>query len=612
MNMMRSPGARLKRSVPALVVIFALVWAEIANGQAIPSGWETDYELSGYVATPRYDRTMEYCRKVEGASPWVKVTDFGTSPQGRKLPLVILSSDNAFTPAKAAATGKAVILIQNGIHAGEIDGKDACLMLMRDIAVTKRYASILDHVIVLIIPIFSVDGHERFGRFNRINQDGPVEMGWRTTAQNLNLNRDYMKADAPEMQGWIRLFSSWLPDFFVDCHVTDGADYQYSVTYSIETHDMMPQPVRSWITGTYLPSVLTAVGAAGVKIGPYIYLRDDANPSRGLMGGTAPPRFSTQYAAIQSRPGLLIETHMLKNYRTRVEGTYQLLLATLQLLQKESASLRSAVRQADAMFVAGTVNPYPIRFDVADVPSDSVRYLGYVPRVEKSDLSGGKRIIYTPEPFEATIPHFDSVKVSRTVSPPAAYLIPPEWTEIINRLRMHGVEMSYLSGGLSLDVESYRFSSPSWQQRPYEGRHPVTYNVTQEKGSRFFPPGTAVVPLRQRAAAVAIHALEPEAPDAFAAWGFFDAVFEQKEYAEDYVMETEARRMIDRDPSLKAEFDAKVAADTAFAHSPQARLNFFYQKSPYWDNSVMLYPVARLTDLQAIPAGMLRHTISED
>jgi hypothetical protein len=589
----------------AMIALLASGFASV-TAQTVPSGWETYYEKSGFKATPGYEQTMEYCRKVERSSRWVNVTDFGLSPQGRKLPLVILSSDRAFTPAKAAATGKAIILIQNGIHSGEIDGKDACLMLMRDIAITKKHASLLDHVIVLIIPIFSVDGHERFGKYNRINQNGPEEMGWRTTAQNLNLNRDYLKADAPEMQGWLKLFSAWLPDFLVDCHVTDGADYQYSVTYSIETHEMMPRPVRGWITDTYLPSVLGQMNTAGIKIGPYVYLRDDTDPSKGMMGGTAPPRFSTQYAAVRNRPGLLIETHMLKDYKTRVEGTYQLLLATLRLLNSESASLRRAVATADRNMIEGLHEPFPIRFELVDTPNDTIHYLGYVPKVEPSDVSGGQRVLYTPEPFEADIPRYDSVKVARAIVPPAAYLIPPEWTEVIRRLGMHGLAIKHLKKEIELEVDSYRFSGAKWQEKPYEGRHPVTYSVRTETGKRRFPPGTAVVLLRQRAAGVAIHALEPEAPDAFAAWGFFDAVFEQKEYAEEYVMETVSREMIARDPALKSEFDEKVRSDTAFAKSPSARLNFFYQRSPYWDPMLNLYPVARLMDENNLPAGILR------
>ncbi len=565
-----------------------------ALSQKIPDQWLTAYEKSGFKETPRYAETIDYCRRLEGASPWVRVDSFGQSGQGRTLYAVIASTDGAFDPASALRTQKAVVLIQNGIHAGEIDGKDASLMLLRDIAITKTKAPLLDHVILIVIPVYNVDGHERVSRFNRINQQGPEEMGWRVTAQNLNLNRDYLKADAPETQAWLRLFTSWLPDFFVDCHVTDGADFQHVLTYGIESHEDVAEPVRRWITQRYIPAVESTLVSRGVAVIPYIFLKDDRDPLKGLVGSVAPPRFSTGYTAAQNRPGLLIETHMLKDYKTRVEATYKMLEATIGFVGGDSPRLKSAVRSADDEARAVLRAPYPLQFVTSETPNSTVRYLGYKQKTEKSDISGGERRIYTKEPYEAVIPRYDSAVATLSVVPPFAYLIPQQWTEVISRLRLHGLTLERLTEQSDLDVESYRFSDARWQQAPFEGRHPVTYKVARVSGRRSFPPGTALLRLNQRAARVAINALEPEAPDAFAAWGFFDAVFEQKEYAEDYVMESVAREMLANNPKLRDEFDAKLRADTAFAKSPDARLHFFYERSPYWDAQMNLYPVARL------------------
>ncbi len=571
-----------------LLLLPAAAWS-----QPVPPGWETPYEQSGFVRTPRYEETMAYCRKLADASPWIRLMSFGKSPEGRDLPLVIASKEREFDPRKAGRSGKAVLLIQNGIHAGEIDGKDACLMLLRDIAITKTKASLLDHVILLVIPIYNVDGHERFGKYNRINQNGPEEMGWRVTAQNLNLNRDYVKADAPETRAWLNLYTSWLPDFFVDCHVTDGADYQYDVTYTIETHRNVPAPVRTWVISQYLP-VLSRLTTNGVPATPYVSFRDDRDPMKGLEGGTMPPRFSTVYTTLQNRPGLLIETHMLKDYRTRVEGTYQMLEATLRALNNDYRSLKEAVRLADEQTAAGVERPFPLQFGTADVPSDTVHFLGYRQRNEPSDISGATRIIYTKEPFEADIPRYDSMTVTKSVEPPEAYLIPRQYSEVISRLKLHGLKIEELAAPETLTVEMYRLTNASWQQTPYEGRHPVRYNAAASTVTRTFPAGTAVVRLHQRAARVALHALEPDGPDSFLAWGFFDAIFEQKEYAEGYVMEPLARSMLAADSALRNEFAARLRTDSAFAKSPGARLNFFYRHSPYWDDQVNLYPVARL------------------
>ena len=574
----------------SLIILINSCWL---LSQIKSDDWLTYYEKSGCKRTPRYSETIDYCKKLEKASSWIKVLTFGKSPEGRDLVLVVASKDKAFTPQKAHRTGKAILLVQNGIHAGEIDGKDACLMLLRDIAITKTKEMLLNHVTLLVIPIYNVDGHERFGKYNRINQNGPEEMGFRVTAQNLNLNRDYMKADAPETQAWLKMFNEWLPDFFIDAHVTDGADYQHIVTYGIERHQNLAEPIRSWVNDKYLP-MISNLKTNGVPVAPYVSLRDNLDPLKGLQSGVASPRLSTPYVAIQNRPALLIETHMMKDYKSRVEGTYQTIVATMELLNREYASLSEAVKQTDEQTINNLERQIPIGFKTLDVPSGNFHYLGFKQRNEKSNISGGTRIIYTKEPFEADVPIYDSVVVSKVVEPPTAYLIPQQWQQVINRLKMHGVKIENLKEPVELDVEMYRFSNVKWQQTPYEGRHPVTYSVEKVQEKKLFPAGTKVVFLNQRTARVIINALEPEAPDAFVAWGFFDAIFEQKEYTEDYVMEPIAEEMLAKDSVLKKEFETKLISDSTFAKNPFARLNFFYQRSPWWDKNVNLYPIARL------------------
>jgi murein tripeptide amidase MpaA len=579
----------------AAIAMILLLRVCPASARTGGGNWDTDYEKSGFRKTPRYAETMDYCRRLQGASPWIKVDSFGRSGEGRALPLVIASAEGAFDPAAAARSGKAVVLIQNGIHAGEIDGKDACLMLLRDIAITKAKASLLDHVIILVIPIYNVDGHERFGPANRINQNGPEEMGWRVNAQDLNLNRDYLKADAPETRAWLKLFTSWLPDFFVDCHVTDGADFQHVLTYGVETSENVPAPVRTWVNEKYVPAIESSLHSQGIQIIPYIFFKDDRDPLKGIMGYAAPPRFSTAYTVQQNRPGLLIETHMLKDYKSRVDATYRMLDATIRLVGDESQNLRRAVLAADDQARTGAGLRVPLEFTQADQPNGSVHFFGYRQKSERSAISGGERIIYTRDPYDGMIPRFDSAIVTKSVVTPVAYLIPQQWGDVLARLQLHGLTLERLTASADLDVEGYRFSHVKWQEAPFEGRHPVTYSVDPVREKRTFPAGTAVLRMNQRAARVAVHALEPDGPDSFVAWGFFDAIFEQKEYAENYVMESVAAGMLEKDPKLRAEFESRLRADTAFANSPSARLHFFYERSPYWDEQVNRYPVARLT-----------------
>jgi murein tripeptide amidase MpaA len=337
---------RLAALLAGLLVCGGLSRAKTAEVPGI-SGWETAYEKSGCLETPRYRETIDYLKRLEKASAWIRVTSFGKSGEGRDLVLVIASKDKAFDPAAARRTGKAIVLLQAGIHAGEIDGKDAGMLLLRDMAVTKARATLLDHAILLFMPMYNVDGHERFGPYNRANQDGPKEMGWRTTARNLNLNRDYMKADAPEARAWLRLYTSWWPDLLIDAHVTDGADYQPVVTWAIESGPNVPKPVADWVQEAVIGRAVPAVAAGGTSISPYIQLKDDTDPTAGMVGSVSTPRFSTGYTVLQNRPSFLIETHMLKNYKARVDATYATVAALLDECGRSREALHAAIRASE-------------------------------------------------------------------------------------------------------------------------------------------------------------------------------------------------------------------------------------------------------------------------
>jgi hypothetical protein len=514
---------------------------------------------------------------------------------------VILSKGRAFTTARAARSGKAIVLIQSGIHAGEIDGKDASLMLMRDIAVRKSEEHLLDHAIVLFVPIFNVDGHERFGAFNRINQNGPEEMGWRVTAQNLNLNRDYMKADAPEMRAMLRLMAAWLPDCLIDCHVTDGIDFQYDLTYAMETGPGIDTAVSRWITSVLLPPVLLDVEHSGHKIFSYVFPREDRDLSKGLTAEASTPRFSTGYAALQNRPALLIETHMLKPYRTRVEGTYQLLRAMLQTINRGAGGLRATVREADARVIGdgkrgGAV--VPLRLGLGKKFTERT-FLGIRSREEPSPVTGVERIVYTGEPFETTVPFYDQVIVEDSVVVPEAYLVPREWTAVRDVLNAHGIVIGHLTKERAVEVETYRFVNVNIAAKSYEGRAVATFGLTRVREKRTYPAGTLVVRTAQRTGRIIVNLLEPGGPDSFASWGFFNAVFEQKEYAEPYVMEGVGKRMLESDRALRSEYERTVASDTAFARSPAARLNWLYRRSAWADPNLNAYPVGRAMKLDA-------------
>jgi hypothetical protein len=508
--------------------------------------------------------------------------------------LLIVDRDGHFDAASVRAGDNAVLLVQAGIHAGEIDGKDAGLMLIRDMVITGTRAKLLDGVTLLFIPIFNVDGHERSGRFNRPNQNGPEEMGWRVTAQNLNLNRDYLKADAPEMRAWLRLYNEWLPEFFVDCHVTDGADYQYVVTYAVEQFGTLDPTTTDWLRERFVPPLKERMAADGLPLGLYQWYVEWQDPRSGIRSWVASPRLSEGYCAEQNRPGLLIETHSLKDYRSRVDGTFAALVHTIEIVQRERHRLRKLVSDADRRVAspAFRARPFPVSYTFSDTDSVMIDLAGIEYVIEKSELTGGEWPRFTGREVTLSVPYFNRQRVSAEVMLPEGYIIPPEWGEVIERLETHGVRVSRTTTPVRLSVDSYRFSEVSWESPPSEGHHRVSYEIEPVLETRTFPAGSAVIDMNQRAARIVAHALEPASPESFVSWGFFDPIFERKEYIESYVIEPLAAEMLADDPRLARDFttwrEENPDADAGVVR------DWFYRRTPYWDSHYNRYPIGRI------------------
>ncbi len=571
----------------------------------IPPEWRTHAELTDYNETPSYDDTIAYARRLAHASTIIEYEGFGFSGQGRELPLIIASETHTFTPAEAHAQEKAVVLIQACIHAGEPDGKDAVLALLRDIAITKTAVGLLENVVLLFIPIYNTDGHERSTPYNRINQNGPKDMGWRTTTTYQNLNRDYLKADTPETRAWLNLWNQWQPDLFIDCHVTNGADYRCNITYHHEHHAGVDSEIVEWEREVFSGKVAPATEAAGNVISWYLEFIDNRDLRLGTRDFNGSPRFSTGFVPARNRPGILIETHMIKDYRSRVIGTYDFLRAALDEANRDPQRLRQLGRDADRRTVeAGKTydasRVYPLDFEITDQPTPfELKAFEYV--TEQSEVSGDLRVIYGREPLDLTVSMYQTFAVTKSAPPPLYYIVPAEWTAVIDVLKAHGIEMKTLAAFESIEVESYRFTNVRWPDGPFEGRLMPRFDVERIKETRMFPTGSVVVSLAQVTGRVILNLLEPAAPDSLARWGFFNAVFEEKEYGEHYVLETLAREMMEANPALKDEFEARLAADAEFAASPSERLRFFYKRSPYWDTQMNVYPVGRITGVLNLP-----------
>jgi hypothetical protein len=237
-----------------------------------------------------------------------------------------------------------------------------------------------------------------------------------------------------------------------------------------------------------------------------------------------------------------------------------------------------------------------LSFELTDIPTPySLKAVEY--KTEHSDISGDQRVVFGSEPLDLTVPFYKTFRVKTAVAPPLSYIIPAQWNDVIELLKIHGLELQTIPESQSYDIESYRFIDVSWPSGPFEGRLMPQFQVERFAETRDFPAGSVIVPTSQPLGKLALNLLEPEAPDSLLKWGFFNAVFEQKEYGEHYVLETLARAMLEEDETLRKEFKRRLGDEPEFAGSPSRRLEFFYRQSPYWDPQMNLYPVGRLMKL---------------
>lgn len=549
--------------------------------------WVTPFEQSGGIKSPNYADTIAWLDKLADETTKLQKVSLGKSPQGRDIWMYIASSEGLSESASLKQNDKPTILVQAGIHAGEIDGKDAGMMLLRDIIKGDK-RDLLEKANLLFVPIFSVDAHERSGEFNRVNQRGPVDMGWRTTANNLNLNRDYAKADTLEMQHMLRAINIWQPDLYIDVHVTDGIDYQYDVTFGYNLAEGLSPASYHWLENNYRPAIEAALSAQGHVPGPLVFAIDNADISKGMSLWNASPRFSNGYGDARHLPTILIENHSLKPFKQRVLGTYVMLEQTLKTVGEQATKLKSAIqedkyRETENITLTWKSAPLAKGWD----------FKGIDYRVEQSAISGAEVVRWTGEPkLYANLPVMAENVPDITVTRPSAYYIPAQWTQAIERLKIHGIRMSSLQKPTELKLQQYQLSNPEFNTAAFEGRLTVKADAKLTKVITTLPAGTIKVTTDQPLGDLAILLLEPQSPDSLLQWGFFNPIFTRTEYIEDYAVEPLAAKMLQENPKLKAEFD-KALADAEFAADPKARLRWFYERSPYYDNQYLKYPVYR-------------------
>lgn len=585
------------RTCTALATALLLALAAPALAQR-DAPLRTLAEQSGFERTGRYAEVLALCDAFARRYPdAVRCIEFGTTPQGRPMKALVASRTGALTADAARLANAPVVLVQGGIHAGEIDGKDAGFLALRELLDGTAAPGALEKLVLVFVPVFNVDGHERFGRWNRPNQNGPDEMGWRTTAQNLNLNRDYMKADAPEMQAMLRLVETWDPLAYVDLHATNGAKFEHDIAVMVEPIDAGDVPLRA-VGRALRDGTLARLSANGALPLPFYPSFDvDDDPQSGFTHRVSPPRFSQSYIQSRNRIGMLVETHSWKPYPHRVRTTRDTVVAVVEQVAERGRAWQDEARRADGR--ARALGGQPVALDYRTEPTArTIEFRGYAYTRTPSEISGATITRYddrTPQVWR--VPLRDTIVPGTVVTAPrAGYLVPAEHAAwVAPKLDVHGIAFRRLDDA-QRDIAVQEFHADSVQFAPAssEGHQRATITGQWHKAQADLAAGALFVPIAQARARVLMGLLEPQAPDALAAWGGFNNAFERKEYMEDYVAEDVARQMLARDRGLREQFERRVREDAAFAGDPQARLEFFYRRHPSWDARYNRYPVYRL------------------
>lgn len=560
---------------------------------------ETTAEKTGFKKTGRYEEVIQLCNDFQKTYPKaVRCVEFGRTPENRPMLALVASRSGSLNLTDAKTKKIPVLLIQGGIHAGEIDGKDAGFLALRDALDAPEEKNWLKHQILIFVPVFNIDGHERFAAWNRPNQNGPEEMGWRTTAQNFNLNRDYAKADTPEMQAMLRLVNEWDPIAYVDLHVTDGAKFQHDISIIVEPVNAGDAQLRA--AGLALKNEVLAElklkGSLPVGFYPSFNVNDD--PTSGFTDGVSTPRFSLGYFYLRNRFAMLVETHSWKDYATRVRVTRNTIDAMLRLTAEHGKDWQAIAEQADLRSSKQIGQTQALDYTVSD-KTRIINFLGYQYLRTPSDISGQLMTRYDDtKPQIWKLPIRDEIIIGNSEIMPAAYIVPPAYAALVSaKLQQHGIRYRMIDKAITqAAVETFRADTAKLAAQSVEShqRLAVTGAWKAERGD--IVQGSLYVTLNQPKSKLVMALLEAKAPDSLLSWGFFNNAFEQKEYMEDYVAEDVAREMLAKDPALAVAFKKKITEDPEFAKDPQARLQYFYKLHSAWDEELNKYPVMRVRE----------------
>ena len=549
------------------------------------------FEKTNGLESATYFEAIDWYKNLDKISTKVLVKEMGMSDAGYPLHLVMVSNDGKFDAAQWHKQNKAVILINNGIHPGEPDGIDACMMLARDIVNNK--IKLPGNVALTFIPVYNIGGCLNRNSSSRANQNGPLEYGFRGNAQNLDLNRDFTKNDSKEAKSFAQIFHLLDPDILIDNHVSDGADYQHTMTLLTTQYDKLGAGLGGWLKNNFEPQLYRGMAEKKWDMVPYVNFETET-PDKGMEMFYDPPRYSSGYAALFQTIGFVPETHMLKPFKDRVLSTYAL---SLTIIEKASANANELIAERKKARAEITLaKAFPFRWTVDTTKYSFVNFKGYEQGYKPSDATGLNRMYYDrSKPFTKQVKFFNVFNASNFVKTPVAYIIPQGWYGVVDLLKLNNVGMQQLMNDTMMDVEAYLIEDYRSTPRPYEKHH-------KNSGVKVFPvnqkirflKGDYIILLNQTANRYIVEMLEPTGDDSFFAWNFFDAILQQKEGYSDYRWDDLAAEVLKNNPALKTKLEEKKKGDENFAANSSAQLDFIYKNSPYYEPGHNRYPVYRI------------------
>lgn len=551
--------------------------------------FKTYFELTDEEETPPYEEVISFYIELAREFSSINIQTIGATDSGNPLHMVTYNPDADFN-FQRLREDKGIILINNGIHPGESDGIDASMMLFRDLAAGTIEAP--EQTVIVTIPVYNIGGALNRNSTSRANQNGPKEYGFRGNARNYDLNRDFIKADTRNARTFAQIYHLVQPDVFIDTHVSNGADYQYTLTHLFTQHDKLGGDLGTFLEETFRPDLEVALQESGWDITPYVNVYNRP-PEEGFSQFFDYPRYSTGYTALWHTLGLMIETHMLKSYPKRVWGTYEVLKQCVGLTEQYKDSLKALRGQLRQLMPE--LSHYPTRWELDSTQIWRLNFKGYESEYLESPVTGLPRLkYYRDRPQTTPVAYYDAFKPSDSVRIPDAYIIRKGHEHIIDLLTLNGIESEPLSQDTTLVVESYRITDYKTRRSPYEGHYPhYDTEVSSTREVVKLNNGDYFIPTRQAGLRYLLETLEPAAPDSFFNWNFFDAILQQKEGFSPYVFEDIAEEFLRSNDSIRAVFDSLKQEDEAFGQNAYAQLQWIYRLTPYYEKAHRRYPVYR-------------------